>query len=36
LIGVAFEWVLKGKPTAAGRIAAQGMLRVDDSAGSDT
>jgi aquaporin Z len=36
LIGVAFEWVLKGKPTAAGRIAAQGTLRVDDSAGSDT
>ncbi len=36
LIGVAFEWILKGKPTAAGRIAAQGTLRVDDSAGSDT
>lgn len=36
LIGVAFEWFLKGKPTAAGRIAAQGSLRVDDPAGSDT
>lgn len=36
LIGVAFEWVLKGKPTAAGRIAAQGTLRVDDPSGSDT
>src|SRR5208282_2388706 len=36
LIGVTFEWILKGKPTAAGRIAAQGTLRVDDSAGSDT
>ena len=36
LIAVAFEWILKGKPTAAGRIAAQGTLRVDDSPGSDT
>ncbi|MGC2197083.1 MAG: aquaporin [Terriglobales bacterium] len=36
LIGVAFEWILKGKPTAAGRIAAQGTLHADDSAGSDT
>ena len=26
LIGVAFEWILKGKPTAAGTIAAQGTL----------
>jgi aquaporin Z len=26
LIGVAFEWILKGKPTAAGRIAAEGTL----------
>lgn len=33
LIGVAFEWILKGKPTAAGRIAAQGTLGVDDSSG---
>jgi len=31
LIGVAFEWVLKGKPTAAGRIAAEGTLGVDDA-----
>lgn len=30
LIGVIFEWILKGKPTAAGRIAAQGTLGVDD------
>ena len=30
LIGVAFEWILKGKPTAAGRIAAQGALGGDD------
>ena len=36
LIGVAFEWILKGKPTAAGRIAAQGTVRVDDAPGSDT
>jgi aquaporin Z len=28
LIGVAFEWMLKGKPTAAGAIAAQGTLEV--------
>lgn len=26
LIGVAFEWILKGPPTAAGAIAAQGMV----------
>jgi aquaporin Z len=32
LIGVAFEWILKGKPTAAGARAAQGSLDVDDSA----
>jgi aquaporin Z len=31
-IGVAFEWILKGKPTAAGRIAAEGTLGVDDAA----
>ena len=30
LIGVAFEWILKGKPTAAGAIAAQGMIGRDD------
>jgi aquaporin Z len=34
LIAVGFEWILKGPPTAAGRIVAQGPLRVDDSAGS--
>jgi aquaporin Z len=31
LIGVAFEWILKGKPTATGAIAAQGALDSDDS-----
>ncbi len=31
LIGVGFEWILKGKPTAAGGVAAQGTLGVDDS-----
>ncbi len=31
LIGVAFEWILKGKPTTAGSLAAQGSLSVDDS-----
>ena len=37
LIAVAFEWILKGKSTAAGRIAAQGTFRVDDPrSGSDT
>lgn len=36
LIGVAFETILKGKPTAAGMIAAQGALPDNDSAGSDT
>ena len=34
LIGVAFEWILKGKPTAAGTIAAQGTLGGDDPGGS--
>ena len=28
LIGVIFEWILKGKPTTAGSLAAQGS--VDD------
>jgi aquaporin Z len=36
LIGVAVEWILKGKPTAAGRIAAQGTMGADDSPESDT
>lgn len=31
LIGVAFEWILKGKPTAAGAIAAQGSLDIVES-----
>ena len=29
LVGVCFEWILKGKPTAAGAIAAQGALDGD-------
>jgi aquaporin Z len=29
LIGVAFEWILKGKPTTAGSLAAQGYIDVD-------
>ena len=36
LIGVAFEWILKGKPTAAGALAAQGSLDNDDSAKQDS
>lgn len=31
LIGVAFEWILKGERTTAGTLAAQGSLDVDDS-----
>jgi aquaporin Z len=30
LIGVAFEWILKGKPTSFGAIAAQGTLGQED------
>ncbi len=33
MIGVAFEWILRGKPTAAGRIAAEGTLGIDEAAG---
>ncbi len=36
LIAVAFEWILKGKASAAGRIAAEGTLGGNDSTGSDT
>jgi aquaporin Z len=32
LVGVAFEWILKGKPTDAGALAAQGSLYSDDEA----
>lgn len=35
LIGVAFEWMLKGKPTPAGTLAAQGSLGLDES-GAET
>lgn len=31
LVGVVFEWILKGKPTEAGGIAAQGTLGVDQT-----
>ncbi len=30
LIGVLFEWILKGGPTAAGTLAAQGTLGMDE------
>ncbi|NTV92988.1 MAG: hypothetical protein HGA72_06915, partial [Chlorobiaceae bacterium] len=30
LIGVLFEWILKGPPTAAGSMAAQGTLDNDE------
>ena len=33
LIGVGCEWIIKGKPTAAGSIAAQGMYGYDDPPG---
>jgi aquaporin Z len=36
LIGVAFEWILKGKPTVAGALAAQGTFDNDESAKQDT
>lgn len=35
LIGVAFEWLLKGKPTSAGALAAQGSLDLKSSAKPD-
>ena len=35
LIGVAFEWILKGKPTSAGAIAAQGSLDINNPAKPD-
>ncbi|MGI8548506.1 MAG: MIP/aquaporin family protein [Gemmatimonadaceae bacterium] len=34
LIGVFFEWILKGKPTAAGTVAAQGERGTNDSTGA--
>lgn len=36
MIAVAFEWILKGQPTAAGGIAARGTLGSEDRTGSDT
>ncbi len=35
LIGVAFEWILKGKPTVAGTLAAQGTIENDVSPNPD-
>jgi aquaporin Z len=35
MIGVALEWILKGKPTAAGKIAAEGTLGIDDHTSQD-
>jgi hypothetical protein len=35
MIGVAFEWILKGKPTAAGKIAAEGTLGIGDHTSQD-
>jgi hypothetical protein len=35
-IGVAFEWMLKATPTAAGGIVAQGTPGFDDATGPDT
>ncbi|MFA6973040.1 MAG: aquaporin [Gallionella sp.] len=35
LVGVAFEWILKGKPTAAGSLAAQGSLDNEDATKPD-
>lgn len=32
LIGVVFQWILKGKPTVSGTIAAQGTLGRDEDA----
>ncbi|MGB9094081.1 MAG: aquaporin [Gallionella sp.] len=36
LIGVAFEWILKGKPTIAGTLAAQGTLDIEDAEKRET
>lgn len=35
LIGVAFEWILKGRATFAGTLAAQGSLDIENSAKPD-
>lgn len=35
LIGVVFEWILKGKPTTAGSLAAQGSINDDNEDMSD-
>ncbi|MCJ7453205.1 MAG: aquaporin [Steroidobacteraceae bacterium] len=32
LIGVLFEWILRGEPTGAGTITAVGTLGIDDQA----
>ena len=33
MVAVGFEWILRGRPTAAGAAAAQGILSRDDAAG---
>ncbi|MGN8159595.1 MIP/aquaporin family protein [Salinisphaera sp. RV14] len=35
LVGVVFEWLLRGKATSAGAIAAQGSLEFEDSMRTD-
>lgn len=35
MIGVAFEWILKGRPTTAGSLAAQGSLGAGDGTPPD-
>jgi aquaporin Z len=35
LIGVAFEWILKGKSTSAGTLAAQGSLDNENATKPD-
>ena len=36
LLGVVFEWILKGKPTFAGAMAAQGTIDIEKSAKPDS
>ena len=36
LIGVVFEWILKGPATAAGTVTAQGMMDIDGSPSADS
>jgi hypothetical protein len=36
MIGVAFEWILKGKATSAGTLVAQGSLDIEKVSKPDT